>query len=105
MHLLRRLEINLAIITQFPAFKVLLLLKFKQFLSKFLGHVPAVSNFFHLVFVISVHFDLAQVVLFCFFFFLPNHHHPRINRLKNLEIPLSRKEVLVNDREGFNACD
>ena len=34
---LRKLEINLAIIAQFPAFKVFLLLKFKQFLSKFLG--------------------------------------------------------------------
>ena len=35
MHPLRKLEINLAMITQFPAFKVLLLLKFKQFLSIF----------------------------------------------------------------------
>ena len=34
---LRKLEINLAIIAQFPAFQVFLLLKFKQFLSKFLG--------------------------------------------------------------------
>ena len=32
----RKLEINLAMITQFLAFKVFLLLKFKQFLSKFL---------------------------------------------------------------------
>ena len=101
MHPLRKLEINLAIITQFPAFKVLLLLKFKQFLSKFLGSALLVI-FFHLVFVISVHFDQAEEI---FFFFLPNHHHPRINRLKKLEIPLSRKDVLVNNREGFNACD
>ena len=37
MHPLRKLVINLAMITQFPAFIVFLLLKFKQFLSKFLG--------------------------------------------------------------------
>ena len=39
MHPLRKLEINLAMITQSPAFKVFLLLKFKQFLSKFLGYL------------------------------------------------------------------
>ena len=64
---------------------------------------PALSIFFHLVLIISVHFDLASTSSFGFF--VPNHHHPRINRLKNLEIPLSRKDVLVNNREEFNACD
>ena len=58
MHPLRKLEINLAMITQFAAFKVLLLLKFKQFLSIFLS--PLLLVIFSLGFVISVHFDLAD---------------------------------------------
>ena len=61
-----------------------------QAISFEISRFPAVSIFFHLVFVISVHFDLAQVVLV---FFLPNHHHPRKEQVKNLEIPLSRKDV------------
>ena len=78
-------------ITQFPAFKMFLVLKFNQFHSKFRGSLLLV--FFSRGFCyISVHFDLAQVVFFFIYllFFVSNHHHPRLNRLKNLEIPLSR---------------
>ena len=88
-------------VTQFPAFEITEIQSIFFEISWF----PLLLVFFSLGFCYICTFDLAQVVLFVCFFFLPNHHHPRINRLKNLEIPLSRKDVLVNNLEGFNACD
>ena len=63
---------------------------------------PALSIFFHLVFVISVHFDQVQVVLSFFCTKPPPSSHKPVEELRN---PFSRKDVLVNNREGFNACD
>ena len=57
-----------------------LLLKFNQFLSKFFGSLLLV--FFHLVFVISVHFDLAQVVSVFFTKPPPSSQRP-VEELKN----------------------
>ena len=87
---LRKLEINLAIIPQLPAFKVFLLLKFNQFLSKFLGSLLLVF-FFHLVFVISVHYDQAQVVLVFVTKPPPSSHKP-VEELRN---PFSSLNYLI----------
>ena len=78
-------------ITQFPAFKMLLVLKFNQFHSKFRGSLLLV--FFSLGFCyISVHFDLAQVFFFYLFTFFcikppPSSHKP-VEELRNPFITL-----------------
>ena len=50
-------------ITQFPAFQKYFYTEL-QVISFEISLFPAISIFFHLVFVKSVHFDLAQVVFF-----------------------------------------
>ena len=55
----------------------------------------------YLTILIALLFQRVQLYNEFCFYFLPNHHHPRIDQLKNLEIPLSSKDVLVNNREGL----